>query len=164
MARIKEATNKKVVTDKTGEPKITKKRGRQPGQVIKKEPAVIVELNKDYRIRMDKLSYTLQVKMEKSENPEIDEIENETTDVEDVGWKVLGYFSPSIVGLGHLFENLRSSLLLKKCKKEQKKENQANVVSAEKFMELIVKSTNEAKKMFGVLEVDVVKKKVKIND
>ena len=58
-----------------------KKRGRQKGQVVEREPAIYVELNKQFRVKIDKLNMTLQEKG-KAENED---------DNEDAGWKNLGY-------------------------------------------------------------------------
>lgn len=143
LTRTKGATNiksnGKPETDAdNGEPKVTKKRGRLPGQKIEREPAVIIPLNKNFRVKITAgFGPCLQEKGE----PKEDEIEKEKVDTEDMGWKNPKYFNT----WEQLFKYLVFELTRQKAKKEE-------VLPFEKYYELFEKSTKEAKKMFAPLD------------
>lgn len=135
MPRTKGSKNKKAETpieeNVNIEPVEKKRRGRQPGQVIEREPAVIVELSNKYRVKIDKYNKILQEKG-KSESEE---------DSEDTGWKNIGYFGK----WEHIFKTLVDELTRQKAKKE-------TPVAMERYLEIFKKNTEKVNKMFASLD------------
>lgn len=144
MSRTKGAVGKKNEEEVKDEVvKEKKHRGRQPGQVIVREPAVVIELSKDYRIKMDTLQYTLQVKG-KPQEPVDDDEENEA------GYKVLGYYGFHNEGLRYLCLAIVNDLTIKKGRNASKSKEQ---IKWEEYVEFFNKSFKEVSKMFAPLDV-----------
>lgn len=150
MARKKGSTNKNVSIEQVDPNAPKKKRGRQPGSPApQREPAVIIPLGKNYRIKWDKLNKTLQ---EKSTNQQ-EKIENDIEETDENGWKNLGYFDN--------FKFLGKCFVEELVRKKAQKENKDAVIEIEQLIEIVEKTYKKVNSLFGQMDIDETRIKVK---
>lgn len=143
MARTKGATNKPKSTTTTSEPDTPKKtRGRQKGEKVETN-IIIVQLNDDYRVKIDKRNLCLQEKAKTKEQEETDIIDDE--EEKDPGWSGSLFFPVNKLGWQALFERLVAKLTKEKAKK-------VVILSMDKYLKYFNQANEEVIKMFAPLE------------
>lgn len=145
MTRTKGAIGKKPnliaeLAEQTEPPK--KKRGRQKGEKVETLSAIL-NINKNYRVKMSDSNYTLQEKGEEETDTFIDD-----PDSKDVGWKFVGHFWANETGLMEIAKRIRTRLILKKAAEKK-------IVSWEEQIQIIKDSTQEIVKMFAPLGMKI---------
>jgi len=152
LARTKGSKNKNsTVAENTiieTEPEEKKTRGRKKGQT---EPKVIWQLNDNFRIKVDSMNFTGQMKTNQKE--ETDDI----NDSEDIGWKLLGHHAPNNEGLINIFKDIVTEILLLKAKKNAPKNTKEIIINSEQFVKYFEKSVENTEKMFAPLKIKLVK-------
>lgn len=144
MSRPKGAINKPKsgITDTTESDAPKKTRGRQKGEKVETTSAIL-NINKNFRVKMTDRNFTLQEK-----GKEDDDLPDDDLDAKDAGWKFVGHFSPSAEGLMDIAKRIKSKLILKKAAEK-------TIVNWEETIKILQDSNQEVAKMFAPLGIKI---------